>query len=564
MESIEFTGLNDSLRKYWAILYQKWWLWVITTLICTIGAILLSLNMTPVYKATTQLLIQQASNPADIATYSDILLSERLARTYAKLLTTRPVLEQTLQRLGLTNQISIGELKRRISVQPVRDTTLIQLSVEDTDPERAIALANTLPEVFTQYNEKVQLSRFEESRKSLEEQLKRLEEELNRIQSQLASAKENPNATPAEITRLETQITTLQASYANLLKQYEEVRLAEAQSMDNIIITEHATTASRVRPRTLFNTLLGAIIGLLLGLGIVVLQEYIDDTVKTPDEIERAYKLPVLSSIADVPELNGDHKTDKTEEQTPSLIVHVRSREPVSEAFRALRTNLQFVSIDNPLRSLVITSSEPSEGKSFVAGNLAIAIAQAERKVILVDADLRKPKIHKMFGLPKTPGLTNLLLAKEENIEAYLQETEISNLQIITAGTEAPNPAELLASQQMSRLISLLLERAEFVIFDTPPVLVATDAPVLSQKCDGTLLVVRVAQTHHPALLRAIQELSRVQAHIVGIALNGLPTRKGGYYNYRYYPYQYGYYTEDGTQKPKGKLAWLKRWKIRG
>ncbi len=560
-ETLEEDTLEIDLRQYVGILRRWWWLWMATTLVAGLTALIVSLNITPVYKATTQLLIQQASNPSDVVTYSDIMLSERLARTYAKLLTTRPVLERTLKELGLEGQISIEELKERISVQPVRDTTLIQLGVEDTDPERAIALANKLPEVFARYNEQIQLSRFQESKRSLEQQLKRLEEELSRAQRQLANLKSDAASDPADITRLETQITTLQASYANLLKQYEEIRLAEAQSVDNIIISEPATTAEKVRPRTLLNTLLAAIVGLMLGIGAVFLKEYLDDTIKTPDEIERAYRVPVLAGIARVPELSGlngeknrkKRKKKGKDNEKPALVVHTRAQEPISEAFRALRTNLQFASVDTPLHSLVITSPEPSEGKSFVAANLAIVIAQADKRVILVDADIRKPNVHRMFELPQFPGLTNALLdASVQEIERYLQNTDIENLRVMTAGVEAPNPAELLGSQRMQKILDALLDLADMVIIDTPPVLVATDAAILASKSDGVLIVARVGQTPHPALQNALKEIQRVNAHIVGIVLNELPSKRSDYY-YKYYPYQYGYYG-DGTKPRKGIL----------
>jgi len=483
-----------------------------------------------------------------VATYSDILLSERLARTYAKLLTTRPVLEETLRELHLEGVLSVDELKERISVQPVRDTTLIQLNVEDTDPARAIALANKIPEVFARHHEKVQLARFEDSKRTLEEQLKRLEEDIRRAQAQLASLKASDEADDADIMRLETQITTLQASYANLLKQYEEIRLAEANALDTIIVSEPATEAKRVRPRPLLNTLLAAIVGLMIGLGAVFLLEYLDDTVKTPDEVEQKYHVPVLGGITDVATLSDS--------DTSALVVHNKPKEPVSEAFRALRTNLQFASVDTPLHSFVITSPEPEEGKSFIAANLAIALAQMEQRVILVDADLRKPKLDKYFGKPNNVGLATLFLDKPgeeaQHLDSVIQDTGIPGLQLILTGPTPPNPAELLGSQRMANIIKALQERADIVIFDTPPILVATDAVLLSKATNGALLVVRVGETHHPALRFALQELQRVNARILGVVLNGLPVKRGNYY-YRYYPYNYGYYHRDGKEEAHSK-----------
>jgi len=534
------------LLQYWGIIRRWWWLLVLTTLVAAISAFAVSVRMTPVYRATAQVLIQQASNPANLTSYSDILTSERLARTYSKLLTTRPVLEQTLKELQLTQQLSPDTLKKHISVQPVRDTTLIQLSVDDTNPARAVSLANKIPQVFARYNQNIQLARYQDSKKNLQTQLKRLEDELAQDQAQLATLKADNTSDPTDVTRLETQITTLQSSYSNLLRQYEEVRLAEAQSLDNIVLSEPATRAIKVRPRTLLNTLLAAIVGLMLGLGAVFLIEYLDDTVKTPDDIVRLGDIPILSGINQVEDA-----------QDNQLITHKIPKSPISEAFRILRTNIQFASVDTSLRTLLITGPGPSAGKSFMTANLGVVMAQQGRRVVIVDADLRKPRQHKIFGLPNNVGLTTLLLVEnEENISPFLQETEVENLRVLTSGTIPPNPSELLGSRRMGELIETLLQDADVILFDTPPALAVTDAIVLSKKTNGVLVIARSGHTRQPALLQALMELERAGAHVLGVALNMLPRKRAGYY-YSYYYYSYGhydeYYSDGDTARENGR-----------
>ena len=549
MDPMQDMEMELDLRHYWAIIRRWMPLIVATTVIAAVSAFVISLNMTPVYKAIAQVRIQQASSPASVDTYSDIIASERLARTYAKLMTARPILEQALQELGLSNVIELDALEENVSTTPVRDTTLVEISVEDTDPQRAIALANKIPEVFARYNEEVQRSRFAESKRNLQAQLRALEQDLAEAQSQLATLRQDENADPAEVLRLEAQVTSLQTSYANLLRQFEEVRLAEAQAVDTIVISEPAAEARKVRPRTLLNTLLAAMVGLMLGLGAAFFIEYLDDTVKVPDEVERRYQVPVLAGIPKAEDEEGQRDLQRL------LVVHQNSNSPVAEAFRVLRTNVQFASVDSDARVLMITSHEPVEGKSFITANLAIAMSQMEQRVLVVDADLRKPRQHKLFGLPNTVGLTTALLAEPDDIPVHVQDTEIENLWVMTTGPKPPNPAELLGSQRMKALITYLTQQWDVVIFDTPPILAATDAAVLSRQVSGVLLVCRSGTTRHPALQHALQELQRVNAHIYGVILNALPSRRDGYqyyYYYRYYPYRYEYYSEDG-QEPKRK-----------
>ncbi|MGQ9586616.1 MAG: CpsD/CapB family tyrosine-protein kinase [Anaerolineae bacterium] len=205
------------------------------------------------------------------------------------------------------------------------------------------------------------------------------------------------------------------------------------------------------------------------------------------------------------------------------LITITNPRSPVAEAYRSLRTNLEFASLDHPLRSLVVTSPGPEEGKSTTLANLAVTAAQADKRVILVDCDLRRPRQHEIFGVDNSQGLTTLVVNERALEKPPLQEVGVENLWVLTSGPLPPNPAELLASQRMNQTISALTERADLVLFDAPPVIAVTDAAILASKVDGALLLIGAGNTRREHAQRAKEVLERVNAHLVGAVLIGVP-----------------------------------------
>lgn len=212
------------------------------------------------------------------------------------------------------------------------------------------------------------------------------------------------------------------------------------------------------------------------------------------------------------------------------LITLTDPRSPVSEAYRTLRTNLSFYSLDHPIRSLVVTSPAPNEGKSTTVANLAVTMAQSGRRTILVDCDLRRPSLHELFGLKAEPGFTDLVMA--DQIELPLQATSIDNLWLLSSGTIPPNPADLLGAKKVDQLIARLQEEADMVLFDAPPVIAVTDAAVLGAKVDGVLLVIQAGKTKRDHAERAKEMLEKAKVRIVGATLTNAPKDKAmsGYY----------------------------------
>ncbi|MCJ7619972.1 MAG: CpsD/CapB family tyrosine-protein kinase [Anaerolineae bacterium] len=222
----------------------------------------------------------------------------------------------------------------------------------------------------------------------------------------------------------------------------------------------------------------------------------------------------------------ANHRSD-------SLVTLTSPRSPVSEAYRTLRTNLEFSSLDQPLRTMVVTSPGPEEGKSTTLANLAVTLAHAEKRVILVDCDLRRPSQHEIFGLSNGVGLTTMVVDEEAMRDPPLLETGVEGLQLLPSGPLPPNPSELVGSRRMAEIISALSERADIVLFDAPPVIAVTDAAVLASRVDGVLLVIKAGTTKRDHAKRAKALLDKVNAHVVGAVLNNIKMDTSYYRYYR-------------------------------
>jgi capsular exopolysaccharide synthesis family protein len=535
------------LRRYLSVLRKWFWLVIAGTLLAGGLAFLLSRNSAPVYRASATLMVNQASNPSSATAYSDILTSERLASTYASLLISRPVLEETARRLG----VAVETLQGTISVTPVRETQLLQVQVESFSPDLAAQVANTLPQVFIERSRELQLGRVSESKANLEKEIANTEADLARTQTALNAATDD-----AQKARLETSLAQYRSTYSTLVASYQQVKLAEAQASNNLVVAESAEVPERpIRPRPLMTALLAAIFGALVAIGAAFVIEYLDDTIKTPDDVTRVSGLPTLGAIARLKEGAGDRQ----------LVASIESKAPESEAYRTLRTNIQFSSVDRPTRTLLVTSSGPSEGKSTTAANLAVVMAQTGKRVIAVDADLRRPVLHRVFGVPNNTGITTALLAGDAlSLEGHLRPTKIENLSLLTSGPIPPNPSEILGSHRMAGLIESLTQAADMVIFDSPPVLAVTDAAVMGRQVDGVVLVVDARQTREQVLARAVSELQNTGANLLGVVLNRLDSRSGGYdYYYYYYSDEEGGQRRRGASKSghgtKGRLPWQRK-----
>jgi polysaccharide biosynthesis transport protein len=331
--------------------------------------------------------------------------------------------------------------------------------------------------------------------------------------------------TSVAFTRIQSSIDLYRELYLNSIAGLEQIALSRAENTPNVVQVEPAKVPLEpISPKPIQTGAIAGIIGLVVASGIAFLIEYLDDTLKTPDEVKRTLGLPVIGLVADMP--IGGLRGNKSKS---GVFVVNQPRSPISEAFRSLRTNLEFASVDSPAESILVTSPGSEEGKTTIASNLAIVLAQNEKKVALVDADLRRPNIHKEFGLSNFIGLSDTL-RERLSIDDVLQESGVSeNLSIITSGVLPPNPVELLASHRMENIINELKEKFDIVILDTPPMLV-TDAQVLSTKVDGTIFVIRPGKTRTTMARAPLEELRRVNSIVLGVVMNRIPKNRDYYY----------------------------------
>ena len=275
------------------------------------------------------------------------------------------------------------------------------------------------------------------------------------------------------------------------------------------------------------DVILAVVIAVALVGGFAFLRFYLDDTVKHADEVEKIFGLPKTGRIC-----KNDMKASKKGETVSELVVEKYPKSIVSENIKSLRTNLQFTAVDKNLKTILVTSTNASEGKSFVSANLAISFAQAEKKVLLVDCDLRKGRVHRLFDVPNTDDL--------DNLSHYIHSTSVDNLDIITCGTYPPNPSELLASKKNKRLLTSLRHRYDIIIFDGAPIGGLADSVILSSLMDETVIVVKDANTSRNDLIAAKGELEKVGAKVAGIVFNMVDRKSSRYYSY-YYGHGYGY-----------------------
>lgn len=364
-----------------------------------------------------------------------------------------------------------------------------------------------------------------------------------------------------QLARLERAKEVGENLYKLLLEKNEEAKITEAGKIGSLRVIDPAVPPGLpVKPRKALNLALGFVLGLTLGVALAFFLESLDNSVKTPEELEYNFELPVLGLIPsihsqDFVRSRRRENLDEVARISATLVTRYTPRSPISEAYRTLRTNIQFSRIDSPLKTVVITSAAPSEGKSTTVANLAITTALMGVKTLLVDADLRRPVVHSLFGLEREPGMINML-AERLPLEKVVKSSGLEHLEILTCGAIPPNPSELLNSQRMRDLITELARKYELVLFDSPPVLTVTDTCVLGSRVEGVVLVVSSHNTDRRALHRAKVLLSNVKANILGAVLNKIEISSlVGSYDYYYYHYYY-YFDEDGQRKQRRRRVW--------
>ncbi|MFQ5433738.1 MAG: polysaccharide biosynthesis tyrosine autokinase [Anaerolineae bacterium] len=534
------------IREYLAPLRKWWWLILVTTAIAAVSSYFATRQQTLLYQSTTTLMVGNAienPNPSSV----EFSTTRQLASFYVDIANRASVRQDVQDALGL-NWLP------EISVRQPNNANLIDVVVMAPDPMMAQAVAAELAQqmVLRSPTAKEEDAAFvEELLRNYETQIKETQVELESLQEKLGTA-----VGAREIAQIQGDINTLESTRQTLLTNYANLRSSTQRGATNTIsIIEPASEPrSPSTPNNMITVLTAAGIGFVLSASAAYVLEYLDDSVKTPNSASRLTGLPTLTGIATIV---GDNK----------LVTIGEPRSPTSEAFRVLRTAIQFSDTESEKRTLLVTSPVPGDGKSTTASNLAVVMSQAGNHVLLVDTDLRRPSLHRIFNLSNKRGLTSLLLALGQDedtgdmrglVTDTAQTTQVEGLRVLACGPIPPNPSELLGSPKMQRLLGLLAEQFDYVILDSSPTLSVTDAAVLSTQADGTILVVRANRSRKDHVKQSIERLHEVNANMLGVVLNSLAPGTEGYGAYYYYQDPYYAYGESGEPaaegKPVGKL----------
>ena len=423
--------------------------------------------------------------------------------------------------------------------------------VDDTTPfagsnrvgEEGVNLAENGLGALGQLRKKIMDKRIEVS--SLEVRSRLIEEQLRMAEAQLGDIPRKEII----LSRLERSRETTERLYIALIEKLQEAQIAEQSELGYVEVIDQAIVpTSPVRPQVRLNLLLGAVFGLVFGIGLAFVRNAVDNKVRKPEDLRKRGH-SVIGLVPDMERvIRQDFKGQEFvsidgREYSTRLISLLNPLSPISEGYRRVRTNIQFCRPDTDLHTIMITSPGPAEGKTVTALNLAITMAQAGRRTLYVDADLRRPQGHRMMGMDRGGGLVDLLFdALPDNVEQFATDLD-SYLYVIPAGRDVPNPAEVLGSQKMQKLLKHWRQTFDVVLIDTPPTLVVADALILATKCDATLIVCSAGETNWQAVDRCSEAIEGVGADVIGVLLNRFDAKAAyGGYKYGYgYGYEYGY-----------------------
>ena len=510
-------------------LLKRWLPWMVTSVILTsVGAYLLSGLQPKVYEATTTLVVGQSLSGAN-PDYNQLLVSQKLSATYARIATTQDILSRVVAKLRLPT--TPAELSTRVVATGDPDTMLLTIACRAGDALGAAAVCDAI--ATTLIAESPGASGLPTGQLEIDQDLADIRSEIlaaRKVIDQLTAIENRAAAQEANLQRLQDRIVSLRSTYATL------VSLSSNASSNLLSVVQTAIPPDAPSaPRPTLNALLAGMVAFLVVSAITFGFHRLDDRIKDSDGVQEAVGLPTLGSV-------GRMRGSKDRPAMYRLAALLYPRSAAAEAYRTLRTNVEFASVDRPIKSLLITSSITGEGKTITAANLAIAFAQAGRRVLLVDADLRRPAVHTLLQLPNSEGLTTLLRSTTASPEVMALATEQENLWALPAGPLPANPAEVLGSRRMATLVGRLSETFDVVIFDSPPIQGLADAPVLSSVLDGTVLVIDAGRTDRATVRHATEALAKASANVLGVVINRVSAQDFG--DYETY---YGVSPDDGV-----------------
>lgn len=499
------------LQHLLRLLRRWWWLLLLAPMIGGFAAAMVSSQQPSLYSASATLLLNPGTTNASA---SAIRTDQDLAATYSLWITSRPVLERAAKELDLPGGASF--LGGRVSASPVPGTLFIIISASDTDPERAAAISNTVAKTFILHVQDQAATENEQILTNIDSQIEDTREQMTALDDEISQL-ENGDTTLSAATR--ERITTLQTSRDQLAEDLShlqttarsiDVELASAQTRMSVSSPAFAPGAPYA-PATGRAIMLGVIAGIALAVGAILLLEYLDNTVRSSDEVVQLLKAPMLATVATAPRIKKEGR---------QLFVLRDPKSSASEAIRLLRANLEFAGAAGPISTLAISSSGKGEGKSTIAANLGVVMAQAGLKTVIIDADLRRPTQHRLFGVANENGLSTLLTRPDQDWRTAAIHLSIPHLTLLPSGPLPPNPSDLLSLGRFDHLLAEISESADIVLIDTPPVLAVSDPLVVATRSDAVILVCQAGRTRRDSIRRATGMIKQGRIRFIGAVMN--------------------------------------------
>jgi succinoglycan biosynthesis transport protein ExoP len=512
-----------TLHNLAAMARRWWWLLLLAPLVAGTVAFIQVSRQQDLYRASSTVEINPPTMGMDTYSYYD----SSIVATYQQLITTSGVLDPVIDNLNLP--LSEDGLRAKITTEPITSTRLMRISVSDPNPQTAATLANEIAAQFQSFAQARTIEKATPYREALNQQIAATQAKIDTTQQLIDNLVAEKDVTSpdvaAQIDTLRTNLTDLQTTYGQLILSANQMDLQQAGAQTGVIVVQQASApGAPYAPNVRLYTLLALLAGLCIGVGAVFLLEYLDNTTKVDTPYNELVGAPLMTTVPIVPSMS------KLPHQ---LFILDQPMSPESEAIRLLRANVEFAIASSEINTIAVTSAGPGEGKSTVTANLAVAMAQAGYRVVVVDADMRRPAQQEAFGLSNERGLSTLLSRPDLDWKLVARTNADLQLQVITSGPIPPNPGDLLKSNRFEKLLENIAAECDMVVIDTPPALAVSDALVVADVAHDVLLVCRANETRVDRMQAAAEALPET-ARIIGVALNYQKRAKSESYYYYY------------------------------
>jgi capsular exopolysaccharide synthesis family protein len=496
------------LRLFFDIIKRRALIIIIVAAATVAVALAARILIRPLYSAYATVRVLTDVGVADFRLSADY--SSRLLSTYTSILKSRPILEKAISLQSPQTTLPFNEVRDQLEVAIVPNTELISIAVQNQDPAVAQSLANTLADLLTEYSQDVYASGGKSARQIVEEQMLSMETDLRSARQRYVSL-QAADGTDAEAQVLAREIEFKEAAYNSLLIRYETVRLNESLRANSVTVISPAILPLEPSNRLgLTHFGLALIVGVFAGLGLALILENLDTRIHSPRQLELLTKLPVLGAVP-----NGLLSQNGSAPPQKPVV-----RRQMEEAYRLLGINLRALRSEQLFHAVLITSAMPREGKSTVATNLALVLAEGGQTVSLVESDVRRPSVGKILGLGNGRGLTDLLdesAPTPTEVSTVTHIVQPSGLAVILSGPRVPHPATLFASLTMETLLNSLSAKTDITVLDAPPVLGLADVSILAPRVDGVIIIVRESMTRREQLVAALKQVQASRGRVLGL-----------------------------------------------